>query len=116
MGAHRQRLVLHMLAWLLTALGRGDDLTEILPASDDPWTRAARAFAAGDVEGAAEICAGMGAVADEARDRLWLAEALVQQGRRADADTQLQRALAFYRSVGATRYIRRAETLLTASA
>jgi hypothetical protein len=58
----------------------------------------------------------MGAVTDEAHDRLRLAEVLVQQSRRAEADTQLQRALAFYRSVGATRYIRQAEALLAASA
>jgi hypothetical protein len=58
----------------------------------------------------------MGAATEEARVRLWLAEALVRQNRRAEADTQLQRALAFYRSVGATRYIREGEALLAASA
>jgi hypothetical protein len=31
---------------------------------------------------------------------------LVAESRRAEADEQLQRALAFWRSVGATRYIR----------
>jgi hypothetical protein len=58
----------------------------------------------------------MGAVTEEARDRLWLAEALIDQNRRAEADVELQRALVFYRSVGATRYIREAEGLLAASA
>jgi len=43
-------------------------------------------------------------------------ETLVEQGRRAEADEQLLRALAFYRSVGATRYIRQGESLLAASA
>jgi hypothetical protein len=38
------------------------------------------------------------------------------QGRRAEADEQLQQALAFYRSVGATRYVRECEALLPASA
>ena len=38
------------------------------------------------------------------------------QGRRAEADEQLQQALAFYRSVGATRYVRECEALLAASA
>jgi hypothetical protein len=48
--------------------------------------------------------------------RLRGAEALVAAGRRADADEQLQRALAFYRSVGATAYIREAEALFAATA
>jgi class 3 adenylate cyclase len=58
---------------------------------------------------------GEGAATEEARDRLWLAERLIDQGARADADVELQRVLAFYRSVGATRYIREAEALLAAS-
>ena len=58
---------------------------------------------------------GEGAATEEARDRLWLAERLIDQGARADADVELQRVLAFYRSVSATRYIREAEALLAAS-
>ena len=41
---------------------------------------------------------------------------LVAEGRRAEADIQLQKALASYRSVGATRYIREGEALLAATA
>lgn len=37
-------------------------------------------------------------------------------GHRADADEQPQLALAFWRSVGATRYVRRGEALLAKSA
>ena len=48
--------------------------------------------------------------------RLRAAELLVADGRRAEADVQLQKALAFYRSVGATRYIREGEALLAATA
>ena len=48
--------------------------------------------------------------------RLRAAESLVAQGRRAEADVQLQKALAFYRSVGATRFIREGEALLAATA
>jgi class 3 adenylate cyclase len=40
----------------------------------------------------------------------------VEQGRRAEANEQLRRALAFFRSVGATRYVRESESLLAASA
>jgi hypothetical protein len=58
----------------------------------------------------------IGNVADEAYARLRAAEQLVAAGRSAEASAELDRALAFYRSVGATRYIREAEALLAASA
>ena len=41
---------------------------------------------------------------------------LVKTGRPADADDQLQHALSFFRSVGASRFIREAEELLAAPA
>ncbi len=104
----------HILAWTLYALGRGEELIANLPQSDVPWVRAALAFSGGDMRRSADICGEMGAASEEAHDRLWLAASLIEQNRRADADIQLQRALAFYRSVGATRYIREAERLLTA--
>jgi len=107
---------LHTLAWTLSALGRGAELIDALPAYEYPWHLAARAFAAGDLGRAADIMGDMGAVSEEARDRLWLAHTLVEQGRRTEADAELQRALAFYRSVGATRYIQQAEALRAASA
>ncbi|MGA7986837.1 MAG: adenylate/guanylate cyclase domain-containing protein [Candidatus Dormiibacterota bacterium] len=107
---------LHALAWTLIKLGRGEDLLACTVQSDIPWVLAARAFASGDFGAAAGIHASMGAVTDEARDRLVLAESLIGRGRRAEADIELQRALAFYRSVGATRYIRQGEALFAASA
>ena len=55
-------------------------------------------------------------VADEAYARLRAAEQLSEAGRQAEASVELEQALAFYRSVGATRYIRRGEALLAASA
>jgi hypothetical protein len=58
----------------------------------------------------------MGARTEEARDRLWLAEALIEQDRRAEADSELERALFFYRSVGATRYVHQGEALMAADA
>jgi tetratricopeptide (TPR) repeat protein len=106
----------HMLAWTLSALGRRQELIDVLPTYDVPWVHAARAFAEGELRRAADICGAMGGLTEEARDRLWLAEALIKQGRRSEADVELQRALAFYRSVDATRYIREAEALLAASA
>jgi predicted ATPase/class 3 adenylate cyclase len=107
---------LHVLAWTLSPLGRGQELIDALPTIDTPWVRAAQAFAVRDLRRAADICHEMGAATEEARDRLWLAQELIEQSRRPEADVELQRALAFYRSVGATRYIREAEGLLAASA
>jgi hypothetical protein len=107
---------LHELAWTLSRAGRGPELLAILPEEPLPWVRAARSFASGDPQGSADICGAMGALTEEARDRLWRAESLVEQHRRPEADSELQRALAFYRSVGATRYIRKGESLLAESA
>jgi class 3 adenylate cyclase/tetratricopeptide (TPR) repeat protein len=107
---------LQIFAWTLLPLGRAQELIEVLPTADTPWIRAARSFAAGDLRQAADVCGAMGARTEEARDRLWLAESLVNQGRRVEANIELQRALAFYHSVGATRYIREGEALLAASA
>jgi hypothetical protein len=81
-----------------------------------PWLEAARAYADGGFEEAAEILGDIGAVPDEAHARVRAAEALVEAGRRSEADAQLQRALAFYRSVGATAYIREVESQFAASA
>jgi len=49
----------------------------------------------------------------EAEARKRAAEELFQQGQADQAEEQLRRALTFYRSVAATRYIREAEELLT---
>ena len=108
--------ILHVLAWTLSSIGRGTELRDVLSEARDPWSQAAFAFASGAVERAVEICVAMGAAVEEARDRLWLGEMFVTQNRRADADSQLQRALAFYRSVRAARYVKQAEASLTASA
>jgi tetratricopeptide (TPR) repeat protein len=80
------------------------------------WHEAARALLGRKYVDAAEMYAEIGHRPDEAHSRLLAAEAFVTEGRRAEADEQLQRALAFYRSVGATFYIRRGEALLAASA
>ena len=102
----------------LSELGRADEVVPLfdIATMETPWLDAARAYTAGAFEEAAEILARMGAVPEEALARLHVAEALVQAGRRAEADAHLQRALAFYRSVGATAYMRQAESLFAASA
>jgi hypothetical protein len=57
----------------------------------------------------------MGRMTASARVRLSAAEKLIQDARHAEAREQLDKALAFYRSVRATRYIRQAEQLLAAA-
>ena len=74
-----------------------------------------RGFVRGEYADAAEVFAHMGTRPYEALARLRAAETLVAEGRRAGADEHLAKALAFFRSVGATRYIREAEALLPAS-
>jgi class 3 adenylate cyclase len=105
-------------AWVAVTLGRASDLVEVVEREPwkSPWVRAALALASSDFLAAADIIGGMGIVSHEAFFRLRAAEQLVDEGRRAEADEQLRRALAFYRSVGATRYVREGEALLAASA
>jgi len=70
-----------------------------------PWTEAGEAVSQRDFERAADLYGRMGSRPDEAYARLLSAK-----------ETQVRRALDFYRSVGATRYVREAESLLAASA
>jgi hypothetical protein len=72
--------------------------------------------ASGDLVSAADILGGLAALPDEAFYRLRAAQQFVAAGRRSDADEQLDRALGFFRSVRATRYVREGEALLAASA
>jgi class 3 adenylate cyclase/tetratricopeptide (TPR) repeat protein len=106
------------LGWLAHDLGRGDEYLQIAAREQHrtPWLEAGSAIAAGDFSRAVEVLASVGLWTYEAYARLRAAEQLVQQGRRIEADEQLRSALAFYREVGATAYLRRGEDLLAASA
>jgi len=102
----------------LTELGRGEEYLTALedePATT-PWVDAARAVASGEFGRGAEIYAKIGARALEAQARLLHAERLVGAGRRAEADVDLGRSLAYFRAVGATAYARRGEALVAATA
>jgi ATP/maltotriose-dependent transcriptional regulator MalT len=109
---------LPLQAWVAVTLGRASDLVEAIEREPfkTPWLRATLAVVSRDFPSAADLFDGMGIVSHEAFFRLRGAEQLVDEGRRAEADEQLRRALAFYRSVGATRYVREGEALLAASA
>ncbi len=102
---------------VLGAEGRGEVLTRLAEsAPPTPWIRAGSAIARGDFAEAADILARIGSRPEEAFARLMEAERLVDAGRRTEADVELSRALAFYRSVGATRFIGEAEGLLAPTA
>jgi tetratricopeptide (TPR) repeat protein len=106
------------LAWVARTLNRVQEVTRMLDEQrlETRWNDAARAVLDQKFDEAADIFYEIGELDDEAEARLRAAEWFVQEGRRAEADVQLQKALAFYRSVGATRYIREAESLLAESA
>jgi hypothetical protein len=92
-----------------------DMLAWLAPALPTPRAEAARLLLAGKTLEAVDLYATFGSPNEEAAVRLFAAQELVAAGRRAEADIQLQRALAFYRAVGAARIVREAETLLAAA-
>jgi class 3 adenylate cyclase len=101
----------------LAALGRGGELVRAAPSVPGyRWHEAAVAYCREDYAGSAAVLAESGSLPDEADARLRAAENAIRAGRRADGDLELQRALAFYRSVGATRYVREGESLLAETA
>jgi len=108
---------LPLFAAVARDLGLLDEVVAALGAyAETPWTEVVRAYGAGDFVGVADKLRGAGARPDEAEARLRAAEQLSAEGRPAEADEQLEQALAFYRSVGATRFITECEALLPASA
>jgi MalT-like TPR region len=70
-----------------------------------PWIDAGEAVCRGDFARAADVYAEMGSLPNEANAR-----------RLSGVETQVRCALDFYRSVGATRYVSEAESLLASSA
>src|SRR5215213_1544232 len=104
-------------AWVMRDLGFGDKYQVWLAKEpDSPWRNAAELICAGDFARAADALAEIRNRPGEADARLRAARELVEEGRRAEADAQLNLALAFWREVGATRYVREGEALLAASA
>jgi hypothetical protein len=106
------------LAWLARRFGRQADLQAIFgrERTSSRWLRAGKAILAGDLRRGADVLAEIPARPGEAFCRLRAAEEFMAAGGRAEADQQLAAALAFYRGVGATRYVREGEALLAASA
>ena len=88
----------------------------IRQAPESPWKHGALAQAEGDFMRAADVFAGLGDLAAEAEARFAAADVLIEAGRRAEGEEQLEKALAFYRSVGATFFVQRGEALLEKAA
>jgi class 3 adenylate cyclase/tetratricopeptide (TPR) repeat protein len=109
---------LHLLAWVARAHARQAELLDVIDRQPftSVWTELVRLVASGDDARAGELLDEIDLPAHAAFYRLRAAEALAREGRRAEADEQLRPALAFYRSVGATRYVREGEALMAASA
>jgi class 3 adenylate cyclase/tetratricopeptide (TPR) repeat protein len=83
---------------------------------DTPQRRATAALLDRDLLGCADALAELGQVSQEAYLRLRAGERLLSAGQVEDGVDQLERALAFYRGVRATRFIVEAESLLAGAA
>ena len=94
------------VAYALVPLGRGAELEEGLGRvkARSQWAEAARAYVSGELAASADILAEIGSKPDEAYARL-----------RSGNDADVRRALEFYRSVGATRYLDEGESMLATS-
>jgi DNA-binding SARP family transcriptional activator/tetratricopeptide (TPR) repeat protein len=100
------------LALSLEPLGLAAVLRDALIASPDGAAhRVARAIIDREYLHAADLLAAGGSRTLEAEARFRAAGALGAAGRTNEAEEQLDQALAFYRSVGAVRYLRTGETL-----
>jgi tetratricopeptide (TPR) repeat protein len=102
-------------AWIMLDLG-AESVNVHLLQTNEPWRSVVNRVLQGELVDVADRLGTIGLRPDEAYARLRAARELVAAGRRAEADEQLRRALAFYRMVGATRYVREGEVLLAASA
>jgi tetratricopeptide (TPR) repeat protein len=105
-------------ACVLSGLGRPDVLTALVKdwkLPEDFAIDTGRAWLRSDPVAAADIYDGLANSADAAYARLRAGEQLLEQGRPAEAAAQLQRALEFYRSVAATRFVEEGEQMLVAA-
>jgi class 3 adenylate cyclase/tetratricopeptide (TPR) repeat protein len=99
-------------AWAAIAAGFGEDLAATIRRSHQSlWAKAADAMLAGEWVEAAAIYDRIGSAPSAAFARL---RGAAQSGSR--GELELARALDFYRSVGATRFLQQGEALLSASA
>jgi class 3 adenylate cyclase len=99
---------LHYLAWVANRLGREAELLAAIEGDSfeaSPWQEAARAIAVGEFARGADVIEQIGAPSYAAFHRL-----------HAGTEDQARLALDYYRTVGATRFMRQAEAQLPAPA
>jgi tetratricopeptide (TPR) repeat protein len=99
-------------AMILSATGRADEARRRLAGRTNRWARAAHAWASGDLAAAAGMFDEIGVAPDEAYARLRLAEDLIEEGRRRDAEPHLARARELMSTMKATALLAAAERLL----
>lgn len=105
------------MATAIASCGRGADFLSIFEEGSIPATPrmiAGALLLSGQVIEAADAYARIDPE-EEAAARLFAAQRLATDGRRDEAEAQLQRGLAFFRAVGATKIVRDAERLLSAA-
>ena len=93
-------------------LGVASEIADLIrQAPSGIWSEAALAEATGDFERSAQLYESMGAPTLAAEVRFSAAEKLLADGRLDESIEQLEQALVFYRSVGATFFLERGERL-----
>lgn len=101
------------LAVSLNALGRQAALDQIVSSSGEVrWRDVLALIAAGSVGEAADLCEELVMLPVSAYLRIHAGERLIGEGRSAEAREHLARAIAFWRSVRATRFLQQAEGLV----
>jgi hypothetical protein len=100
----------------LCGLGFREETAALLADGLDEYDRVAHRASSGDYVGAADEFARMSLPRMEAEMRLLAAQELVTQGRQAEADAQVERALKFFEPVKAAPYVKTAQALLAATA
>jgi predicted ATPase len=94
-------------------LGIREEFREVVELSPEgPWKDLTTAGVRGDLAQVGDLFASFGCVALEASARLCGGEEAIEDGRRAEGRAEIERALAFYRTVGAQFHVRRGEAFL----
>jgi tetratricopeptide (TPR) repeat protein len=118
--AHPDGAAIFLSSWLLrshSSAGLEEELRELVEgAPEGKWKEIALATIDRDFSRAADLWLDSGSPTWEAYLRERAAEELIKEGHRAEGEAELQKALGFYRTVGATFYINRGEQLLAKSA